>query len=150
MLDKNIHTLVIGGDVFIGLPFVCQPKGIGRKITVLGRRKQSEITLPEGIAYVQGDFANLALINEKCSQKYNINSGIGRSINEVVSLLDPIIKDLHQDVACEYLPERSFDVRRNVLNCSKACKDFWRSVNIDFIDRLRRTSNRFLKISDVK
>ena len=59
-----------------------------------------------------------------------------RSINDVVTLLRPIMKDLGHDVACEYFPGRPFDVRRNVLNCSKAKRDLGWSASTDFIDGL--------------
>ena len=315
MSDKNICTLVIGGGGFIGSPLVRLLANAGRKVTVLGRRKQAEISLQEGIAYVQGDFANLelirrllddhdevinlayaskpntsfanpiadlqdnlqatvqlflevatrglklivissggtvygqtenaslsendptrpispygltkltiehyahlyaatmglqyiclrianaygigqephagqgfistaialsahgkpitifgdgqvirdyvyvddvakaiclALVNGKHSQTYNIGSGIGRSINDVVALLAPIMKDLGHDVACEYLPERPFDVRRNVLNCSKAKRDLGWSASTDFVDGLTWSRDWILGGCNVK
>jgi UDP-glucose 4-epimerase len=309
MSDKKIRTLVIGGGGFIGLPLIRQLSGLGRKVTVLGRRNQLNITLPRDISYVQGDFSNLelirqllddhdevinlayaskpntsfanpiadlqdnllatvqlflevasrglklvvissggtvygqtesallseddptrpispygltkltiehyahlyavtkglkyiclrianaygvgqepqtgqgfistaialslqgkplsvfgdgqiirdyvyvddvadaicrALINGRESQTYNIGSGMGRSINDVITTLTPIMRELGYDVVCNYLPERPFDVRRNVLSCSRAHQDFGWSINTDFIDGLRWTRDWIL------
>jgi nucleoside-diphosphate-sugar epimerase len=48
-------------------------------------------------------------------------------------------------IAYEYIPERSFDVRKNILNCSKAHTDFGWSATTDFIKGLRLTRDWILE-----
>jgi UDP-glucose 4-epimerase len=87
----------------------------------------------------------LSLSNGKRSNTYNIGSGRGRSINEVMSILEPLMNEVGYHISCEYMPERSFDVRRNILNCSKAHTDFGWSANTDFIKGLRLTRDWILE-----
>lgn len=55
---------------------------------------------------------------------YNIGSGEGISIT---GLIEEIRKAINRDTEVTYMPRRSFDVRRVVLDCSKAERDFgWR------------------------
>jgi UDP-glucose 4-epimerase len=55
-------TLVIGGGGFIGAQLVPLLLGSGRCVTVLGRSPAPRHALPEGTAYIAGDFATTLLI----------------------------------------------------------------------------------------
>jgi UDP-glucose 4-epimerase len=54
----GIDCLVIGGSGFIGHSLVRQLVAAGHKVTVLGRRPASTVSLPEGCSYSQGDYGN--------------------------------------------------------------------------------------------
>lgn len=48
---------------------------------------------------------------------FNIGSGYGRSLNDIVSAIESL---LERPVSCRYLPSRKFDVPANVLDISRA------------------------------
>ncbi|MDO8343842.1 MAG: NAD-dependent epimerase/dehydratase family protein [Cellvibrio sp.] len=56
------NTLVIGGAGYIGSHLVLQLVAAGRRVTVLGRRATPLHELPEGVAYISGNFCELDLI----------------------------------------------------------------------------------------
>jgi len=87
----------------------------------------------------------LSLSKGKSSNTYNIGSGRGRSIKEIMSILEPLMNEVGYHIAYEYIPERSFDVRKNILNCSKAHTDFGWSATTDFIKGLRLTRDWILE-----
>jgi UDP-glucose 4-epimerase len=87
----------------------------------------------------------LALSKGKNSNTYNIGSGRGASIREIISILKPLMNEVGYDVACEYLPGRAFDVRRNILNCSKARAELGWIDTIEFIQGLRLTRDWILE-----
>lgn len=47
---------------------------------------------------------------------YNVGSGIGHSLNSLISQIEPVVS---RKIARRYLPNRTIDVRRNVLDCTK-------------------------------
>ena len=55
-------TLVVGGGGFIGARLLPLLLGSGRRVTVLGRSPAPRYVLPEGTAYIAGDFATATLI----------------------------------------------------------------------------------------
>lgn len=67
---------------------------------------------------------------------FNIGSGIGRSINDVVRDLGQVIG---QDIPCEYAPARGFDVPVSVLNCSLAKRELGWSANSHWLTALQAT-----------
>lgn len=62
-MSKERNTLVIGGAGYIGTHLVPELLATGRRVTVLGRRAILAHELPQGVAYVMGDFARLDLIS---------------------------------------------------------------------------------------
>lgn len=56
-------TLVIGGAGYIGAYLVPMLIAIGRSVTVLGRSATPRHALPEGVAYVAGDFGQRELMS---------------------------------------------------------------------------------------
>jgi len=62
-VSKERNTLVIGGAGYIGTHLVLELLATGRRVTVLGRRAIPAHELPQGVAYVMGDFARLDLIS---------------------------------------------------------------------------------------
>jgi UDP-glucose 4-epimerase len=61
-LSRERDTLVIGGAGYIGTHLVHQLVDHGRRVTVLGRRTIPANRMPQGVAYVSGDFGQLDLI----------------------------------------------------------------------------------------
>ena len=62
-MSEDRNTLVIGGAGYIGTHLVPELLATGRRVTVLGRRAIPAHELPQGVAYVMGDFARLDLIS---------------------------------------------------------------------------------------
>lgn len=62
-MSEDRNTLVIGGAGYIGTHLVPELLATGRRVTVLGRRTITDYELPQGVAYVTGDFARLDLIS---------------------------------------------------------------------------------------
>lgn len=62
-MNSERDTLVIGGAGYIGAHLVHKLVDTGRRVTVLGRRTLPAYPLPQGVAYVSGDFAQLDLIS---------------------------------------------------------------------------------------
>lgn len=58
-----VNTLVIGGAGYIGAHLVPQLVATGRGVTVLGRSATPRYELPEGVAYVSGDFGHREIIS---------------------------------------------------------------------------------------
>jgi UDP-glucose 4-epimerase len=52
-------------------------------------------------------------------ETYNAGSGEGYSIWEVISLVKEILSDRQYDLILKYLPDRPFDVKRNILDNSR-------------------------------
>jgi UDP-glucose 4-epimerase len=73
------------------------------------------------------------------SETYNLGSGVGRSNMDVVRALTPLMQEIGASVNVQYYPERTFDVRTNVLDSTKLFDHTgWRPV-VEFEDGLRRT-----------
>ena len=62
-MSEDRNTLVIGGAGYIGTHLVPELLATGRRVTVLGRRVIPAYELPQGVAYVTGDFARLDFIS---------------------------------------------------------------------------------------
>ncbi|MGA0571655.1 NAD-dependent epimerase/dehydratase family protein [Variovorax sp. VNK109] len=53
------------------------------------------------------------------SQTYNLGSGEGRSNMDVIDAMEPLLRANGHTLRVEHLPERSFDVRANVLDSTR-------------------------------
>lgn len=67
---------------------------------------------------------------------FNIGSGVGRSLNEIISTIEGI---LGKSVSREYLPGRSFDVQENVLDISLARDALDWKPEVSFEDGMAKT-----------
>lgn len=82
-----------------------------------------------------------ALERGHLSETYNLGSGVGYSNKEMIqSLITPQMKQLGFKIHVEHLPERSFDVKANVLDSTKLQTHTGWKPQIDFGDGLRLTS----------
>lgn len=69
---------------------------------------------------------------------FNIGSGVGRTLNQVVDALREI---LNADISVEYKPSRIFDVKSNTLNCKLALRELSWSAKSDWMESLTNTCN---------
>lgn len=60
-----------------------------------------------------------ALVDGQAGQVYNLGSGVGHSNRQVLEQLEPLARKLEIPLRLRVLPERSFDVKVNVLDSSK-------------------------------
>lgn len=80
-----------------------------------------------------------ALEKGQLSKTYNIGSGVGLSNMDVICTLTPLMNEMGCDIHVEHLPERSFDVKQNVLDSAKLLTHTgWKPV-VDFETGLRQT-----------
>lgn len=77
-----------------------------------------------------------ALYYEGTHTCFNVSSGAGVSLNDVVSMLREV---LGQSVAVNYKPGRSFDVKLNVLSNALACRELVWTPQIALRAGLERT-----------
>lgn len=80
-----------------------------------------------------------ALEHGRLSELYNLGSGVGLSNLDVIELLTPRLKKIGLSVHIENLPERSFDVQRNVLDSSKLQKHTGWNKKVSFTDGVNNT-----------
>lgn len=64
-----------------------------------------------------------ALQSGRLSEIYNLGSGSGLSNLEVMDMLKPLMLEIGHSLEIEYLPERSFDVKYNILDSTKLYED---------------------------
>ena len=73
------------------------------------------------------------------SETYNIGSGVGFSNMDVIKAITPLMEDIGCKVNVEHFPERSFDVKANVLDSAKLQQHTgWKPI-VDFNDGLNCT-----------
>jgi len=108
-----------GQRPFFGQGFISTAMAMamqGKPITIYG--KQGTV---RDYIYID-DLVNgmvTALERGKVNEVYNIGSGVGRSNLDVVQAISPLLNDAGIDVGIDYAPSRPFDVKVNVLDCSK-------------------------------
>jgi len=74
------------------------------------------------------------------SETYNLGTGVGLSNKEAIQILSPLMKQMGLEVIVEHLPERTFDVKANVLDSAKLQMHTGWKHRIDFEEGLRLTS----------
>ena len=79
-----------------------------------------------------------ALTYEGGERIFNIGSGRGRSVNEVLSAIEHC---LDTEVRRHYLPGRPFDVPTNVLDISRARRELNWTPRVDFVIGVRRLAD---------
>jgi UDP-glucose 4-epimerase len=82
-----------------------------------------------------------ALVGGRLSETYNLGSGIGLSNLDVIEKIKPLMNRLALEVKIEYLPERAFDVKVNVLDSTKLREHAGWMPQVEFYDGLERTCN---------
>ncbi|WP_126455390.1 NAD-dependent epimerase/dehydratase family protein [Sulfuriflexus mobilis] len=80
-----------------------------------------------------------ALEKGHLSETYNLGSGVGLSNTDVIEAMTPLMREIGCEPAIEYLPERAFDVKANVLDSTKLQEHTNWKPAIDFNEGLRRT-----------
>lgn len=80
-----------------------------------------------------------ALEKGHLSKTYNLGSGVGLSNLDVIGAITPLMNEIGRDVLVEHLPERAFDVRKNVLDSTKLQAHTCWKPQVAFIDGLRQT-----------
>lgn len=80
-----------------------------------------------------------ALENGHLSETYNIGSGSGRSNLDVIQAMTPLMQEIGANVKLEHYPERTFDVKTNVLDSTKLFDHTGWAPVVEFDDGLRRT-----------
>jgi UDP-glucose 4-epimerase len=86
-----------------------------------------------------GDVADafaVALDYQGDESVFNIGSGTGTSLNDLVSILSRV---LGRDLRVDYKPARDFDVKSNVLCCERAKKNLGWSAKVPMEEGLHRT-----------
>jgi len=68
---------------------------------------------------------------------FNIGSGLGKSLNEVITVVEEIIG---RDIEVNYLPSRSFDVPISILNNYLAFNELGWTPNVNFYDGVKKTA----------
>jgi len=85
---------------------------------------------------VEGMF--LVLENANANETYNIGVSIGRSNLDVVNTMRPLLQEIGVELRIDYAPARPFDVKVNVLDCSRIRSMGWQP-QVDFEAGLKRT-----------
>ncbi len=83
--------------------------------------------------------ATMSLIKKNCwNNVYNVGSGTGNSLNEIVSQLK---KYFNQKITVKYKKKRNVDIAINILNINKINKDINWSPEVDLGEGINRTFN---------
>jgi len=72
-------------------------------------------------------------------ETYNIGSGVGLSNLEVINILRPILAQSGCELRIEHEPERSYDVRVNILSSEKLKMDTGWQQRVALVDGLKKT-----------
>ena len=89
-----------------------------------------------------GDLAEgiLAVLDRgRAGEIYNLGSGVGRSNRSVLDEMSALMQEIGCAIRIEYAPERVFDVKANVLDCSKLQQHTGWAPQIGFDGGLLRT-----------
>lgn len=114
---------------------------IGTFIEKIRRNERIDIW---GDGSVQRDYIYVGDVAEACELAagstchgvYNIGSGVGTTLNEVIQLLATLTR---RQVRPMYHPGRAYDVPRIVLDSSKAFEDFSWKANTEFEEGVAKT-----------
>jgi len=129
----------IGQRPFAGQGFI--PTAIasamrGEPIRIFGQGK-----IVRDYIYVSDLAAGIvcALESGRLSEIYNLGSGVGRSNADVIDAISLLMKERGSKVSVQYLSERAFDVKANVLDSTKLQAHTSWQPEVEFVDGLRRT-----------
>lgn len=128
-----------GQRPFVGQGFISTAMASamrGQAIKIFGQ----EGTIRDYI-YVSDLAAGIACALEKgrLYETYNLGSGIGLSNMDVIRAIAPLMREIALEISVEHLPERSFDVKANILNSAKLQEHTgWKPI-VEFGEGLLRT-----------
>jgi UDP-glucose 4-epimerase len=80
-----------------------------------------------------------ALEHGHLSETYNLSSGVGRSNLDVIDAMRPLMREAGREINVETLPERTFDVKANLLDSTKLQAHTGWQPQIGFEEGLRLT-----------
>jgi UDP-glucose 4-epimerase len=90
-----------------------------------------------------------ALEKGRTGALYNIGTGVGMSNMEVLQAIAPLLQEAGVGLRVEYLPERVFDVRANVLDSSRLILDTGWMAQVKLSDGLVKTYEWIKEYLDV-
>lgn len=136
---RPANAFGVGQRPFVGQGFISTAIASamrGKSIRIFGQSG----TIRDYI-YVSDLAAGIVSALEKghLSKAYNLGSGAGLSNMDVIEAILPLINETGRDVHVEHLPERTFDVRQNVLDSTKLQTHTGWKPQVTFADGLRRT-----------
>src|SRR6185369_621236 len=129
----------VGHRPFVGQGFISTAMASamgGQPIKIFGQSG----TIRDYI-YVSDLAAGIVSALEKghLSKTYNLGSGVGLSNMDVIGAISPLMKEIGCDFQVEHLPERTFDVKINVLDSTKLQAHTGWKPQVAFVDGLRFT-----------
>jgi len=86
-----------------------------------------------------------ALVRGNLSETYNLGSGIGLSNEEVIEKMRPLMREIGCNFQVVKLPERTFDVKANVLDSTKLHVDTDWKPRVGFNEGLAMTRDDLIK-----
>lgn len=122
------------GQGFISTAMASAMRGIPIKIFGQGKAVRDYVYVSDLAAGIV-----CALESGHLSETYNLGSGVGRSHTEIVSAISPLIEEMGHKICVDYLPERVFDVKANVINSNKLKDHTGWLPQVEFVDGLRHT-----------
>lgn len=136
----GIGQMPFSGQGFIATAIASSIKGI--PITIFGQHGTVRDYL-----YVSDIASGIvrALVSGRLSETYNLGSGIGLSNQEVIEVLQPLMREIGCKVQVVNLPERAFDVRANVLDSNKLHIDTEWKPRVRLIEGLAMTRNELMR-----
>jgi UDP-glucose 4-epimerase len=135
---RPANAFGVGQQPFVGQGFISTAMASamrGQPIRIFGQNG----TIRDYI-YVSDLAAGIvsALKNGHLSETYNLGSGEGLSNLDIIKGITPLIKELEYEVCVEFLPERAFDVKANVLDSTKLQAHTDWKPEVEFKDGLCR------------
>jgi UDP-glucose 4-epimerase len=156
-VTKGLHVLCVrpsnpygeGQLPFIGQGFISTAMAMGLRgepITIFGEKGTIRDYL-----YVDDVVDGIITVLEKgtVNEVYNIGSGVGRSNLQVIDEMRPLLDTVGVNLHIRHIPERSFDVKVNILDSRKLQSLEW-TPSMTFDDGLKRTLEWLLKYPRVK
>lgn len=136
---RPANAFGVGQQPFIGQGFISTAMASamrGQPIRIFG-----ESGAVRDYIYVSDLAAGIvsALEQGHLSEIYNLGSGVGRSNLDVIRAMSSLMREIGCTVNVEYLPERAFDVKANVLDSTKLQEHTGWKSQVEFDDGLRRT-----------
>lgn len=139
MCIRPANAYGVGQRPFVGQGFISTAMASvvrGQPIKIFGKRG----TVRD---YIYGSDLAAGIVNVlergHLSETYNLGSGVGLSNMDVVEAITPLMDEIDCHVKVEYLPERAFDVKINVLDSTKLDKHTGWKPQVGFVEGLRRT-----------